>query len=49
MSDNELYRILAYTLLLVIKKNENECAVCEAYSQVPKKYVSITVIENWEV
>ena len=24
----------------------NYCAVCDAYSQVPKKYLSITVIEN---
>ena len=27
-------------------KNEDGCAVCEAYSPVPKKYLSITVIEN---
>ena len=24
----------------------NDCAVCDAYSQVPKKYLSITVIKN---
>ena len=24
----------------------NECSVCDAYSPVPKKYLSITVIEN---
>ena len=27
-------------------KNEDGCTVCLAYSQVPKKYLSITVIEN---
>ncbi len=31
---------------MIGNKNEDGCAVCYAYSPVPKKYLSITVIEN---
>ena len=31
---------------MIGNKNKDGCTVCLAYSQVPKKYLSITVIEN---
>ena len=43
----KMFPIQGDTLFPVYKnKNEDGCTVCLAYSQVPKKYLSITVIEN---